>query len=343
MKTSNLIKGSFAIYFFCSLSIFLVQPIFSQNKNPVNEESRFINRYTGPIIDMHLHSYSSDDFWGPAPSPATGNLSAASAEEHMEETLKIMHQYNVVLGAVSGESETSANEWHSKAPDRIIRGIELREPSKFMDEATFRSSIRKGDLNMLGEVGAQYFGYSPSEPDYFPYYRIAEEEGIPVGIHTGASFPGTPYRCCPKFRLALGNPLLLEDMLIEFPKLKVLMMHAGGAGPYSEYALMMMYMYPQLYADVSIINWMPGMEQVLESFLRQAKQMRVLDRVLFGTDQMVWHDAIGKAVQRINSLEFLTLEEKADIFYNNAATFLGLSEDDIRKHQKMVDIKYDSD
>ncbi len=294
------------------------------------------NAYTGPIIDMHLHSYTSADFWGPAPNPASGKLSAASAEEHLEATLKVMRQYNVVLGAVSGVSEQSGNEWHSKAPDMILRGIELREPTEFMDEETFRNNIQNGSLDMLGEVGAQYFGYSPSEQGYYPYYKIAEEEGIPVGIHTGASFPGTPFRCCPKFRLSLGNPMLLEDMLIEFPKLKVFMMHAGGAGPYSEYALMMMNMYPQLYTDISILNWMPGMEPVLESFLQKAKQMGVLDRILFGTDQMVWSDAIGVAIERVNSLDFLTVEEKAALFYNNAAKFLGLSEAEINKHQQLV-------
>ncbi len=318
----------------CGLLLFTSYTISAQSiSNQQNTEQQ--NSYTGPVIDMHLHSYS-EDFWGPAPNPATGNLSPASPKEHFEKTLKIMQQYNVVLGAVSGVSEESANHWHSLAPDKIFRGIELREPSEFMDAETFRSKIQAGELDMLGEVGAQYFGYSPSEPEYYPLYRIAEEEGIPVGIHTGASFPGTPYRCCPKFRLALGNPLLLEDMLIEFPNLKVLMMHAGGAGPFSEHALSMMYMYPQLYTDISIMNWMPGMEPLLESFLRQAKQMRMLNRILFGTDQMVWPEAIGIAIERINSLEFLTDEDKADIFYNNAATFLGLTEAEINKHQQLV-------
>lgn len=114
------------------------------------------------------------------------------------------------------------------------------------------------------------------------------------------------------------------------------MMHSGGAGPYSEYALMMMFMYPQLYTDTSIINWMPGMEPVLESFLRKAKQMDMLDRVMFGTDQMVWTEAIGIAIERINSLEFLTAEDKADIFYNNAAKFIGLNEDIINQHQQIA-------
>lgn len=320
---------------FISVLLLLAASLSAQTTTE-QQTSENLTSYTGPIIDMHLHSYTSDDFWGPAPNPATGKLSVASVEEHLEETLKTMREYNIVLGAVSGVSEKSANEWHSKAPDMIFRGIELREPSEFMDQTSFRNSVQNGDVDMLGEVGAQYFGYSPSEQEYYPFYKIAEEEGIPVGIHTGASFPGTPFRCCPKFRLALGNPMLLEDMLVEFPNLKVFMMHAGGAGPFSEYALMMMNMYPQLYTDISILNWMPGMEPVLEAFLRQAKQMGMLDRILFGTDQMVWHDAIGIAIDRVNSLQFLTVDEKADIFYNNAATFLGLSEEDINKHQQVV-------
>jgi uncharacterized protein len=96
---------------------------------------------------------------------------------------------------------------------------------------------------------------------------------------------------------------------------------------------MMLGMYPQLYVDISLISWMPGTEAVLEPFLTQAKQMRMLDRVMFGTDQMLWPETIELAIQRINGLDFLTVEEKAGIFYGNAARFLGLSEEAIAEHR----------
>lgn len=326
-------KGIYAVIFF--FGFLLIQPVISQNTITEKMETSFGKEYAGPIIDMHLHSYS-NDFWGPAPSPATGNLSASTAREQMEQTFQAMRDNNIVLGAVLGVSISSGNDWYTFAPGSTLRGISLEEPSKFIKPDSLRKLIKDGSVKMLGEVTAQYFGYSPSDPEFYPFYKIAEEEGIPVGIHTGGSSPGTPYRCCPKFRLKLGNPLLLEDLLIEFPKLKVYMMHAGGAGPYSGYALRMMYMYPQLHTDISILNWMPGMEPVLESFLRQAKQMGLLDRIFFGTDQMIWPEAIGIAVNRINSLEFLTAEEKADIFYNNAAKFLALEEEVISRHHEMV-------
>jgi uncharacterized protein len=40
---------------------------------------------------------------------------------------------------------------------------------------------------------------------------------------------------------------------------------------------------------------------------------------------MIWPDAIGLAIEGIESAKFLTVEQKRDIFYNNAARFLKLN------------------
>ncbi len=47
-------------------------------------------------------------------------------------------------------------------------------------------------------------------------------------------------------------------------------------------------------------------------------------RIMFGSDQMIWPDAIGKAIERIESAPFLTPSQKRDIFYNNAVRFFKL-------------------
>ena len=49
------------------------------------------------------------------------------------------------------------------------------------------------------------------------------------------------------------------------------------------------------------------------------------NRIMFGSDQMVWPDAIPIAIQTIKEAPFLTPEQKRDILYNNAALFLRLS------------------
>ena len=48
---------------------------------------------------------------------------------------------------------------------------------------------------------------------------------------------------------------------------------------------------------------------------------------------MVWPDTIDDAVESVNSAHFLTIKQKEDIFYNNAAKFLGLSAEEIAKHK----------
>ena len=49
-------------------------------------------------------------------------------------------------------------------------------------------------------------------------------------------------------------------------------------------------------------------------------------RLMFGSDQMIWPEGIGMAIEGIESAKFLTEEQKRDMFYNNAVRFLGLDE-----------------
>jgi predicted TIM-barrel fold metal-dependent hydrolase len=47
---------------------------------------------------------------------------------------------------------------------------------------------------------------------------------------------------------------------------------------------------------------------------------------MFGSDQMVWPEAIELAIEGVESAEFLSDREKEDIFYNNAARFFRIVE-----------------
>jgi predicted TIM-barrel fold metal-dependent hydrolase len=55
---------------------------------------------------------------------------------------------------------------------------------------------------------------------------------------------------------------------------------------------------------------------------------------MFGSDQMYWPGAIGEAIKSINAAPFLNDSQKRDIFYNNAARFLRLSEAEIAKDHR---------
>ena len=309
-----------------------MKPFIALALIPAIASAQSVQQYRGPIIDVHLHAHTRESLAQPVPNPATGEMSPKTAEEHMTRSLQIMKERNVVLGIVSGSSVAAVEPWDAAAPDRILKAIGVGDPSRFMKPEDLDRLFREKKLDSFGEVTAQYAGYSPSDPAFDAYWAVAEKHGVPVGIHTGGAPPGTPYTCCPKFRLSLGDPLLLEDLLVKYPKLKVYVMHAGGFFPQN--ALMLMTMYAQVYVDIGALSWTPIAGDMLEPFLREAKRRRLLGRVMFGSDQMRWPEAIALAIDRVNRLDFLTVEEKQAIFYDNAAKFLGLTAGEIARHRR---------
>ncbi len=242
---------------------------------PAVAPAQSTGRYRGPIIDVHLHAHTRESLAQPAPNQRTGQMSPKTAEDHMRRSLEIMKERNVVLGIVSGSSVAAVEPWDAAAPERILKGIGVGDPSKFMKPDELDRLFREKRLDAFGEVTAQYEGYSPSDPAFDAYWAVAEKHGVPVGIHTGGGPPRTPYACCPKFRLTLGDPLLLEDLLVKYPKLKVYVMHAGGF--FWQNALMLMTMYPHVYVDIGALSWTPIAGDMLEPFLREAKRRRMLE------------------------------------------------------------------
>lgn len=275
--------------------------------------------YTGPIIDVHLHVGAAAPG---APNPATGRPTAASTDEERERlTLEQLQKHNVVLGLVSGPDAAMAS-MRKRAGGRIWAGAFLDDGRTPLPPAeTLRAAFKAGDLKVMGEIGAQYHGLNPSDAWFEPYLALAEELDIPVGIHTGLAPPGTPYRCCPDFSVALGNPLQLEPMLKRHPRLRVWLMHAGW--PYLQETKAILYMYPQVHADVSVINWIiPRAE--FHQYLQALLTAGFGDRLMFGSDQMVWPEAIGQAIEGVDSAPFLDAAQKRAIFHDNAARFLKL-------------------
>jgi hypothetical protein len=241
--------------------------------------------------------------------------------ELRDASLAELARYNIVKAVTSGPAKTVA-QWRTAAPDRVLVGVFVDEENPLPKLATLRADIRGGRVQILGELGLQYRGMAPNDPRLEPYYALAEELNIPVGIHTGLGPPGTPYHpCCPLFRAALGNPILVEEVLVRHPRLRLYLMHGGA--PYLQETKAIMSVYPQVYADLSVINWVLPREE-FHSYLRELMRAGFGKRLLFGSDQMFWPEAIGMAVEGIESATFLTEEEKRDIFYNNAVRFLGL-------------------
>jgi predicted TIM-barrel fold metal-dependent hydrolase len=105
-----------------------------------------------------------------------------------------------------------------------------------------------------------------------------------------------------------------------------------GGWPYVEDVKALMYAHPNVYVDIAVINWILPKEE-LYSYLKELITAGFGDRIMYGSDQMAWPQTIDVSIETINSANFLSLEQKEDIFYDNAAKFLGLSEEEIKKHK----------
>jgi predicted TIM-barrel fold metal-dependent hydrolase len=274
-----------------------------------------------PIIDMHMHAYATEPRWDhKVGNPITGvPLTATNEQSHMRETLAEMKKYNIVKALVSTDYD-AVLRWKAASPDNVLASYGFDDPATVNLEFV-RKEHAAGRLVAIGEVGVQYQGLAPNDPKMEPIYALAEELDLPLGIHIGLSKPGISYDDSPKYRAALSNPMLLEEVLLRHPKLRLYVMHAGW--PMLDQTIALLWAHPQVYVDVAVINWaLPRAE--FHTYLRRLVEAGFGQRIMFGSDQMVWPDAIGKAVEGIESAAFLSEQQKRDIFYNNAVRFLRL-------------------
>lgn len=300
--------------------------VYKKNKNS-NSAPNFQN-YRGPIIDMHIHAYSEGHplFGMTCPPTLRGKTYKAvkSSGEQKEKTLEKFRKYNIIKAMV-----TNGDLWDDKNEGSILIG----RADKNLE--VLRNLYQKNRLQVIAEMAPFYAGMQANDTSMMPYFELAQSLAIPVGFHIFPGGPNNGIHLLPemlgRMRAKNANPLQLEDVLVKFKKIKLYIMHGGW--PYTEEVKALMYMHPNVYVDISVLNWLLP-QQEFENYLKALIDAGFENRILFGTDQMVWPDTIDDAVESVNSASFLTLKQKEDIFYNNAATFLGLTDKEIQKHKR---------
>ncbi|WP_420320385.1 amidohydrolase family protein [Flagellimonas sp.] len=287
-----------------------------------------------PIIDMHQHArfkvwldengshYPRMCFPVPCePEPAK----ARNGEDILKIALEEMKKYNVVKAVVSDENLENVYKWKASAPEKFIAGGAFFS-IQAADSVKFREELKKGNIGVMGEIGVQYDGMAPNNKELGPYFSLAEEFDIPVLIHCGGIGGGDH-----RFNLSAGNPLLVQEVLIRHPNLRIYIENA--AWPFLEEITSLMYRYPNVYADFSTIVWLAP-EKTVYTYLKGLIDNGLGKRIMYGSDQMEWPESIGIGIERIQKADFLTEEQKRDFFYNNAARFLKLTDEEIKMHHK---------
>ncbi|AXY74634.1 amidohydrolase [Paraflavitalea soli] len=324
----------------------LVQHLFAQKK-PL------------PVIDMHVHALHADD-QGPAPisvgapfrdlglhdpandyrkafmqalktrSWADHSLTSPLTDDSMRILTLAALEKNNVYAVTSGEIET-VRQWKQAAPKRIINSVDWTfglAAKAGLTVDSLEKLFRSGEFKVFGEISIQYEGISPSDSAFEPYLAMAERLDIPVAIHVGNGPPGAPYIGAVNYRARLHSAFVLEEALLRHPKLRVYAMHAGW--PLLDDMLATLFTHPQLYVDLGAICYMIPTKEFYY-YLERLVNAGFGKRILFGSDNMVWPQAIARGIETINKAPFLTAAQKRDILFNNAARFLRLTDQQIKE------------
>lgn len=280
-----------------------------------------------PIIDMHMHSSTS--IWSEEspcypPDDCIGiKTTVLDPKDLLDSTIVQMDKHNIVLAVLSGDDLDESYRW-AKADSRFIVGPMIGNPED-VDLNRIRKDIEDGKIKIMGEITSQYYGLAINDPSLEKVMELASEFNLPVQAHVTGTGGG------PNFPTAKGDPLLVSEVIQKNPNLKIYIENAGF--PYVDKTVSLLYTYPTAYGDLSTLTWIVP-RNVFHKYLRELIEAGLGKRLMFGSDQMLWPQRIEEAIDAINSAEFLTEEQKRDIFYNNAARFLELSEEEITKHHK---------
>lgn len=152
----------------------------------------------------------------------------------------------------------------------------------------------------------QYF--YPNESFLYPLYESAQELEMPVMVHTGSSvFKGA--------RIKYGDPIYIDDVAVDFPDLKILLVH-GGRGFFYDRAFFLAKLHKNVYLEISglppqnLLKYFPDLE-------------KISDKVIFGSD----FPSTGNVKKNIDAIRNLPIsgESKKKILGDNAKKILKLN------------------
>jgi uncharacterized protein len=137
---------------------------------------------------------------------------------------------------------------------------------------------------LIEEFGVKGFKFHPTVQGFMPndrmayrLYEVIAEAGLPMIFHSGHSGIGTGMRGGGMLHLAYSNPMLLDDVAVDFPDAPIIIAHPSW--PWQDEALSVCLHKPNVYIDLS--GWSP---KYFPPQLVQYANTQLKHKMLFGTD-----------------------------------------------------------
>ncbi|WP_139151372.1 amidohydrolase family protein [Streptomyces sp. WMMB 322] len=280
-------------------------------------------------IDVHTHAEVSADGHGSL-SPELFGASAEYFKTHTERqpTIGQMADYYrernmaAVVFTVDAEHATGhpriSNE---EVADSCAQHADVLIPFGSVDPWKGRAAVREA-RRLVTEHGVRGFkfhpsiqGFSPDDRMAYPLYEAIEELGVPALFHTGQTGIGAGVPGGGGIRLKYSNPMLVDDVAVDFPELRIILAHPSF--PWQDEALAVATHKPYVHIDLS--GWSP--KYFPPQLVRYANSL-LKDKVLFGSDYPVITP--DRWLSDFDKLE-IKPEVRPKILKENAARLLGLT------------------
>lgn len=160
-------------------------------------------------------------------------------------------------------------EYANVHPEKLI-GFAGVDPLVDNIQATVEPAV---ELGLRGvKLPPIYQNTHPCDPRMVETYAFCQARNLPIMIHQGATFPT-------RAPLKFASPILLEEVALQFPKLKMMIAHLGH--PWISERLVLVRKQPNFYSDISALHYRPWQ---FYNALITAKEYGVLAKLLFGSD-----------------------------------------------------------
>ena len=250
------------------------------------------------IVDCHSHIWE-------YPGHLTDAFVAEANARARGQKMDLHVPYERHLAAMKGVDKVivfgmRANHSGIMTPNQYIADYQDAHPDKVIGFAAVdptcdnvRDTLEEGvKLGLRGvKLGPIYQNIHPTDSRMMPVYEFCEAHSLPIMIHQGTTFPT-------KAPLKYSLPILLEDVALAFPDLKLVIAHLSH--PWMDDTIVLIRKQPNFYSDISALHYRPWQ---FYNGLMSAKEYGVWDKLLFGTDfPFTTSEASIDALRNINRI-----------------------------------------
>jgi uncharacterized protein len=268
-----------------------------------------------PLIDVHLHPARRGglkvpwDVW-------LGNFDTRALEALYDETGTVrpdafdahLAGEGVDVAVVLAEYSPKVTGWQTVEDmlpllsDRVTFAANVNPHLHYPVADELERQLGLGAMAL--KVHPVHGGFPANERALYPAYAICQDRGLPVVVHCGTStFPGAANR--------FGDPILLDDVLRDFPNLDVVLAH-GGRGWWYDAAAFLALANRHVWLELSGLP-----PSRLQTYYARHNWARLTRRMIFGTD---WPGIPGIAANARAVRALCPDEETADlVLWRNAA------------------------